>query len=543
MNEEQISGIVEKFSSADDFYGEKFKKIITSADTKSTEEQKLDVMRLKRELKKKAKTLGINYGEFDKLLKTCESMNKTPAANEEQTPSDLPEWVIVKTSNQGVTLKIHEPLFSDWFENKYNLVQINNSFYMDGEKVDDGKVLQLIQEEIEPYIIEGTGRKTENLILTVGNSCRTQQPDPDIRKIFCAGGVTLNIGYDGSVTPVEEDVFTLTRLPVRYNPDADCPVFRDKYLADLFYEEDVPALQEYLGYCLIPCTKAQKGMFIFGEGGEGKTTLGTVTKKLFGHAAVALGIHKLGERFELANVENKLVTIDDDMQTELLSETNIVKQLITAESQMTIEEKGKQRRETYLYSRIFAIGNRHIGSKFDHSEGFYRRQIVIDVKPKHRTEAEDDPFMSEKCCDELEGILNWALEGLQRLIRNNFRFTISERMQKTLKEARHENNNVLAFVDDDRAVNRTGMFCDSITTKDFWTAYLLWCKDNGETPVKNRTFTTRLGEMFKEQKSNKVPSETGTLVNGYFEMVLTGDLMQRVRTAEQKELDSILRRQ
>lgn len=543
MNEEQISGIVDKFNSPDDFYGDKFKKIITSADTKSTEEQKLDVMRLKRELRKKAKSIGINNGEFDKLLKTCEDMNRTPAASEDQTPSDLPEWVIVKESKQGVTLKIHEPLFADWFEKKNNLVQINNSFYMDGEKVDDGKVLQLIQEEIEPYIIEGTGRKTENLILTVGNSCRTQQPDPDIRKIFCAGGVTLNIGYDGSVTPVEEDVFTLTRIPVRYNPDADCPVFKGKYLADLFYEEDLPALQEYLGYCLIPCTKAQKGMFIFGEGGEGKTTLGTVTKKLFGHAAVALGIHKLGERFELANVENKLVCIDDDMQTELLSETNVVKQLITAESQMTIEEKGKQRRETYLYSRIFAIGNRHIGSKFDHSEGFYRRQLVIDVRPKHRTEEEDDPFMSEKCCDELEGILNWALEGLQRLIRNNFRFTVSERMQKSLTETRHENNNVLAFVDDDHAVNVTGMFYDSITSEAFWIAYLLWCKDNGETPVKKRTFSTRLAEMFREKKSNKVPSEKGTLVNGYIDMKIADGLMDRVRTASQQELDSIIRTQ
>lgn len=547
MNEETIAKVVDSFTCRDDFYSDKFKRIFVNAEKKSIAQ--FDILKLTDRLQQKAKSFGIGKTDFTELVKASKETEKTDEQSQEkEIPSNMPEWVIVKSGKDGVTFKINEPLFADWFEKQFNVVQISESFYIDGEKVDDGKVLQMIQEQIEPYIIERTGVITGNIIKTVGNSCRTQQPDPDIRKIYCSGGVTLNIGYDGTVTPVEEDVFTLTRLPVRYNPDADCPVFRDKYLADLFFPEDIPALQEYIGYCLIPCTKAQKGMFIFGEGGEGKTTLGTVTKKLFGHAAVALGVHKLGERFELANTENKLVLIDDDMKTELLSETNIVKQLITAESQMTVEEKGKQRRETYLYSRIFAIGNRHIGSKFDHSEGFYRRQLVIDVRPKHRTEQEDDPFMSEKCCDELEGILVWALEGLQRLIRNNFRFTVSNRMEKRLEETRLENNNVLAFVKDDSAVNVTGMFCDYTLTSDLVKAYLIWCGDNGETPVKDRTFTTRMAEMFREQKSNKVPtgrfdkSGKQLFANGYYEILLTEDLMQRVSQISDKELESLRRR-
>ena len=547
MNEETIARIVDSFTCEDDFYSDKFKRIFVNAEKKSISQ--FDMLKLERELQKKAKTFDIGKTKFDTLVKASRKAEKTEKSPDSEIPSDLPEWVIVKSGREGVTFKINEPMFADWFEKQFNVVQICESFFIDGEKVDDGTVLKMIQEQIEPYIIERTGVITGNIIKTVGNSCRTQQPEPDIRKIYCSGGVTLNIGYDGSVTPTEEDVFTLTRIPVRYNPEADCPVFRDKYLADLFYKEDIPVLQEYLGYCLIPCTKAQKGLFVFGEGGEGKTTLGTVTKKLFGHAAVSLGVHKLGERFELANTENKLVLIDDDMQTELLSETNVVKQLITAESQMTVEEKGKQRRETFLYSRIFAIGNRHVGSKFDHSEGFYRRQLIIDVRPKHRTEEEDDPFMAEKCCDELEGILNWAIEGLQRLIRNNFRFTVSERMKKNLTETRHENNNVLAFMEDESAIVVTNMFCDSACSADLLKAYLLWCDDNGETPVKDRTFATRMKDINgKGRWSNKTPtgkfekSGKEKLANGYFYIRIADDLMERVKAADQKTLDSIKRR-
>lgn len=548
MNDETIAKVVDKFTCDDDFYSDKFKRIFINAG-KNDKVTDFDLLRLERELQKKAKSFGIGKTDFAALVKASKEAEKTDNQSQEnRIPADLPDWVIVKPGKDGVTFKINEPLFADWFEKEFNVVQISESFYVDGEKVEDGKVLQLIQEQIEPYIIERTGVITGNLIKTVGNSCRTQQPDPDIRKIYCNGGVTLNIGHDGTITPVEEDVFTLTRLPVRYNPEADCPVFRDKYLADLFYAEDIPVIQEYLGYCLIPSTKAQKGMFIFGEGGEGKTAFGTVTKKLFGHAAVSLGVHKLGERFELANTENKLVVIDDELQTELLSETNVVKQLITAESQMTIEEKGKQRRETYLYSRILAIGNRHIGSKFDHSEGFYRRQLIVNVRPKHRKEEDDDPNISDDCCKEVEGVLNWALEGLQRLIRNNYKFTISDRMKKNLDDTRLENNNVLAFMKDESAVKVTGMFCDYTLTSDLLKAYLIWCNDNGETPVKDRTFTTRLADMYREQKSNKVPTgrfdKSGKEItaNGYYEILLTDDLMQRVSQITDKDLDSFRRR-
>ena len=121
-------------------------------------------------------------------------------------------------------------------------------------------------------------------------------------------------------------------------------------------------------------------------------------------------------------------------------------------------------------------------------------------------------------------------------------------MRKNLDETRKENNNVLAFVKDDSAVKVTGMFCDYTLTSDLLKAYLIWCGDNGETPVKDRTFTTRLAEMFREQKSNKVPTgrfdKAGkqTFANGYYEIVLTEDLMQRVSQISDKELDSLRRR-
>ena len=54
------------------------------------------------------------------------------------------------------------------------------------------------------------------------------------------------------------------------------------FLSELLGPEDIPALQEYLGYCLIPSTKGQKMLMLIGKGGEGKSRIGVVMNAIFG---------------------------------------------------------------------------------------------------------------------------------------------------------------------------------------------------------------------------------------------------------------------
>ena len=53
------------------------------------------------------------------------------------------------------------------------------------------------------------------------------------------------------------------------------------FLDGLLYPEDIPTLQEYIGYCLIPSNKGQRMMVIKGNGGEGKSQIGAVLSALF----------------------------------------------------------------------------------------------------------------------------------------------------------------------------------------------------------------------------------------------------------------------
>ena len=73
-------------------------------------------------------------------------------------------------------------------------------------------------------------------------------------------------------------------LSVSYThlPNAPTPKKWLQFLPELLQAEDIPTLQEFLGYCLLPTTKGQKMLMLIGKGGEGKSRIGLVMRSLLG---------------------------------------------------------------------------------------------------------------------------------------------------------------------------------------------------------------------------------------------------------------------
>ena len=71
---------------------------------------------------------------------------------------------------------------------------------------------------------------------------------------------------DGSFTA--DKSYCNNRLTVSYNPDAPAPNRWLQFLSELLQPEDIPTLQEFLGYCLLPTTKGQKMLMLIGKGGD-----------------------------------------------------------------------------------------------------------------------------------------------------------------------------------------------------------------------------------------------------------------------------------
>ena len=178
-----------------------------------------------------------------------------------------------------------------------------------------------------------------------------------------------------------------------------------------------------------------------------------------------------------------------DMKLEALPQTNHIKAIVTAELPMDLEKKGRQSYQGQLYVRFIGLGNGTLHSLYDRSVGFFRRQIILTAKERPANRV-DDPFIAEKMCGEAEGIFLWALEGLRRLIVNNYRFTISQQAQENMKAAVADGNNIVEFM------QSTGYIAfqpdAASSSKDLYAAYKLWCEDNAYNALSMKSFCNYL---------------------------------------------------
>ena len=375
---------------------------------------------------------------------------------------DAPFWFDGKS--------INEALFCDDFLSRHKLVYTDGAFFTpDGRVTDELPLRGEIFEELRCCAVSNIPRKISNILELMKLAAHVEDLAPEADRIHLANGTLM---LDGSFTEGRSKIVR-SRLPVAYDPNAPRPERWLKFLSELLYPEDIPTLQEFIGYCLIPSNKGQRMMVIKGSGGEGKSQIGAVLSALFGCNMKDGSIGKISEnRFARADLEHVLLCVDDDMRMEALRQTNYVKSIVTAQGKMDLERKGKQSYQGWMYARLLAFSNGDLQALFDRSDGFYRRQLVLTTREK-AADRVDDPDLAEKMKAEVEGILLWAFEGLKRLVENNFKFTESARTRENREAVKRDNNNVYDFLESEGYIRLKADAC--ISSKDCYEIYRMWC--------------------------------------------------------------------
>ena len=384
-------------------------------------------------------------------------------------------------------------------------------FTPDGQVPDEDLIKKEIYNMLRPHITAHLNSITSGLLDVLRMECCSESLPLDLERIHVANGTLYLNG-----TFSQEKHFCRNRLNVSYQKDAPSPVVWLKFVNELLCEDDIPTLQEYLGYCLIPSTKAQKMLVILGNGGEGKSRIGVVLAKMFGTSAIMNSIEKIEtNRFARADLENKLLMIDDDLNTNALPKTNTLKTIVTAETPLDLEKKSIQSYQGQLYSRFLCFGNGELTALNDNSNGFYRRQIVLYTKtpPEDR---KDDPFLSDKMIEELEGIFLWCYEGLLRLIQNNYQFTLSDHALKACETLNSSSNSFEAFMTSEGYFELQSDSCAS--TKALYEVYRQFCDDNLYNKLSEKQFSSALknhSQKYHLEPTNRIYVTKTRRVRGY----------------------------
>lgn len=266
------------------------------------------------------------------------------------------------------------------------------------------------------------------------------------------------------------------RLPVELPVNMSSTPNFEKWLNDLFEPEDQNTIRQFLGYCLVPNTKAQKSLFLVGEGGAGKSVLGVILEEMLGDAMLSTSNTQdfLNDKFKLPELENKLVLYDDDLDSKALEGTGFYKKLITNNVKLTVDRKYGQPFSFTPQVKLVCCCNEMLTSTYDQTDGFYRRLLPIRIKPK-APDFKPDLLFYDKIRQEVPMITLWALIGLLGLQSRNWELPESQRTKNYLAARRDLSNYYPLFMETVFDFNYPE---GKVFTSELEELHNAWCKDN-----------------------------------------------------------------
>lgn len=366
-----------------------------------------------------------------------------------------------------------------------------------------------------------------SLVLRVADKCMLPPGDKTrlegVKKV-CRGEVSLKaLEPDSSIIVLKNGVLDLesnkfykfnkrfkqvTQMDFDYDPNAVPNVWTDYFLDAVLDEPAQKVLQEFMGAIFIDRRKVkiEKMMILYGAGSNGKSVIQSTLIGLLGEDNVkTLAISDLisgSERKQnIASINGKRLNYCSEIQTrEFGQNADALKALISGEpfEVRLVYINNFTARNIPL---LMANANRIPYIK-DFSHGLSRRLIILPFE-RVIEEKNQNKRLSRELQKEYPAILNWILAGRQRLIANNYQFSVPQRLQDLVEEYQAESSTVLQFMkakDYNRSILDIEHEVRWLKAQQLFFAYNKWCAENDVRPESERKFYLTLIEAGYSKK-------------------------------------------
>ena len=288
--------------------------------------------------------------------------------------------------------------------------------------------------------------------------------------------------------PYSSELMFFNKLPVKYDPAADCPHIKNFLLEIAANEEDVKILLEVIGFCLYREYFIAKALMLVGGGSNGKSTFLNLVKVFLGKENVSSrSLQDLEEnRFAKADLHHKLANIYADLPDKALFRTGTFK-MLTGRDLLTAERKFQHSFTFENYAKLLFSANK-VPEAFDDSDAFFRRWLIV-VFPNQFINDKADPYILQKLTtpEELSGLLNLVLPVLKKLLEKG-QFSISKTTEEIREDYIRKSSPIAAFVMDCLEVDSEAF----IVKKDLFNAFAEYCRIRNLPPVTQDTFFKNL---------------------------------------------------
>jgi len=249
-------------------------------------------------------------------------------------------------------------------------------------------------------------------------------------KLLCVQNGVLDLETRALHDHDPEYKFTRS-VPVEYDETADAPN-AEAFLENVTTASDEKkTLEEMIGAALHPEYLKSKFLFLFGEGQNGKGIYFQLLSHLLGDDNVeGRGLHELAdERFAKADLHGKLANIGGDIDDRKLKNVGELKRLTSNTDPVTAERKYGQPFKFVNNATLFFAANEPPSIE-DKKRSMARRIVPIHMEKEFvENPNPDDPLQEQSVPEEellgamttdeeLSGLLNLALDGMDRLVKS-----------------------------------------------------------------------------------------------------------------------------
>lgn len=309
-----------------------------------------------------------------------------------------------------------------------------------------------------------------------------------------------------------------SKVPIDYIPGKDCPMIKN-FFQDLFWHTDeVIVIQEIFGFLLYREYFLEKAFMYLGSGRNGKGKTLDLMKRFLGvENCSEISLESMEkDQFAVGELFKKHANLCGDLSKTALTHTGEFKKL-TGRDLLSAPRKFKTRVNFVNHAKMIFSCN-ELPITYDITEAFFNRWAIIDFpftflpEPEFR-EVSPQALKTYKLrdsniidrittVDEMQGLLNWALDGLERLLKNRA-FSFSPSTQQVKEKWLRKSDSCMAFCMDNIVMSVEG----KITKQEFRGLYSQYCKQYNLTISSDKTINYVLSRNFGAMDDRRVDSD------------------------------------
>ncbi|MFO7886816.1 MAG: phage/plasmid primase, P4 family [Eubacteriales bacterium] len=316
----------------------------------------------------------------------------------------------------------------------------------------------------------------------------------------------LNI-FTREIQPFSKEVIFFSKIEIEYDPSVDCPKIKHFFQDILGDDKDFPVMQEIFGYLLLRDYRFEKCFMFLGEGRNGKSKAAELMKIFIGAkntTSLQPSIFEDPGNSMTSKLYGKLANISIDINSSQLKNTSMLKAL-SGRDLITADRKYKNPIEFVNYAKLI-FGANELPITRDTKNAFWERWILLEFpytfvskevyaaankKEKKFLKIKNPDILEEITTEkEMQGLLNWALEGLHRLIENknfSYKYTPKEVMSLWIRKS----DSLNAFILDQCKIE----YDRKIKKDDFYREYVRYCKKSKVKVFSKKMITVKLAEQ------------------------------------------------